>query len=231
MNDWVTLFESSRSPLASGPVESAVVAMLLAFVLGQVIAWTYSWTHTGLSYSRAFTQSLVVLTMIVSLVMLVIGDNIVTAFGLIGALAIIRFRNVLKDTRDTVFVFIALVVGMASGSGKLVTAVVGTAGTVAVMLYLQKSAFGSRGRFDGHLSLVLDRTGAEGGPPRDVLGRFCRALEEMSVHHDSREGGAEYVYQIRLRDRARADELIGTLRSFPGVDAVSLTLRDELAEL
>ena len=227
MNEWTTLFEVTGAPLSAGPVEAAVVALLLSFILGQVIAWTYSWTHAGLSYSRSFTQSLVLLTMIVSMVMLVIGDNIVTAFGLIGALAIIRFRNVLKDTRDTVFVFLALVVGMASGSGKFVTAFVGTAATVAVMIYLNMSGFGSRGRFDGHLSLVL--TGD--GPPDSLLDEFCRARQEMSVHHDGRDGGTEYVYQIRLRDRARADELISALRTFPGIDAVSLTLRDELAEL
>jgi uncharacterized membrane protein YhiD involved in acid resistance len=167
--------------------------------------------------------------MIVSMVMLVIGDNIVTAFGLIGALAIIRFRNVLKDTRDTVFVFLALVIGMASGSGKFVTAFVGTMATVTVMFYLHMSGFGSRGHFDGHLSLVL--TGVGDGPPNSLLDKFCRTREEMSVHHDSRDGGTEYVYQIRLKDRARADELIGALRTTPGIDAVSLTLRDELAEL
>ena len=102
--------------------EALALALLLSFVLGQVIAFTYNRTHTGLSYSRSFTQSLVLMMMVVSLVMFVIGNNIITAFGLIGALALIRFRNVLKDTRDTVFVFIALVMGMAAGSQRFTTA-------------------------------------------------------------------------------------------------------------
>ena len=115
MGPLVQLLERSSAPVSGGVVENIVVALLLAFVLGHVIGWTYLATHKVLSYSRSFTQSLVLLTMIVSIVMLVIGDNIVTAFGLLGALAIVRFRNVLKDTRDTVFVFLALVIGMAVG--------------------------------------------------------------------------------------------------------------------
>ena len=97
-------------------IEAMLLSFLLAFVLGQVVAWGYSRTHSGLSYSRSFTQSLVIMSVVVSFVMFVIGNSIVTAFGLLGALALIRFRNVLKDTRDTVFVFISLVVGMSVGT-------------------------------------------------------------------------------------------------------------------
>ena len=67
----------------------------------------------GRRQSGVGPQAAVLMTLVVSLVMYVIGNSIITAFGLLGALALIRFRNVLKDTRDTVFVFIALVVGMA----------------------------------------------------------------------------------------------------------------------
>jgi hypothetical protein len=104
-------------------IQAVLLTMLLAFVLGQVVAWTYTYTHSGLSYARSFTQSLVLMTLVVSLVMLVIGNSIATAFGLLGALALIRFRNVLKDTRDTVFVFISLVVGMAVGTQRYLAVV------------------------------------------------------------------------------------------------------------
>ena len=112
------LFEALNGPGGGGDfsAESTLLALLLAFVLGQVIAWVYAWSHSGLFYSRSFTQSLVLMTLVVSMVMYVIGNSIITAFGLLGALALIRFRNVLKDTRDTVFVFIVLVVGMSVGS-------------------------------------------------------------------------------------------------------------------
>jgi len=240
----VQLMERSASPAGGGTIENAVLALLLSFVLGHLIGWTYVATHTGLSYSRSFTQSLVLLTMIVSVVMLVIGNNIVTAFGLIGALAIIRFRNVLKDTRDTVFVFLALVVGMAIGSEKYVTGIVATVAIVLAVLYLHYTAFGSLGRFDGHLSFLVaggegddaDATAQQAGPADDggfasVLRRFCRSFKEVSVRQSGSTQISEFIFEVRLRDRGRSQEMIDELLGTPGVQDVSLVLRDELSEV
>ena len=113
---FIEAIDASNRLNADYSVQSTILTLLLAFVLGQAIAWIYAWSHSGLSYSRTYTQSLVLMTIVVSLVMMVIGNSIVTAFGLLGALALIRFRNVLKDTRDTVFVFMSLVVGMSVGT-------------------------------------------------------------------------------------------------------------------
>jgi uncharacterized membrane protein YhiD involved in acid resistance len=213
-------------------VQTLVLALLLAFVLGQIIAWGYAATHTGLSYSRNYTQSLVLLSMVVALVMLVIGNNIITAFGLLGALAIIRFRNVLKDTRDTVFVFLTLVVGMAVGSEKFITAIVGTVAIVLVAVYLHYTAFGSLGRFDGHLSFLLAHAGDDDAPDvLALLGGFCRSTKQISVRHLGAEEGTEYVFQVRLADRGRSEELVEALRSTAGVSEVALILRDELSEV
>jgi uncharacterized protein DUF4956 len=209
-------------------VERMGLSMLLAFVLGQLIAWVYQRTHAGLSYSRSFTQSLVLMNMVVALVMFVIGDSIVTAFGLIGALAIIRFRNVLKDTRDTVFVFFTLVLGMAVGSQRYLAAIIGTLALLSAAIYLHFVRFGTRGLFDGHLSFRLE--GGDGASTFVwVLKRFCRRYSSISV----RQGGGvtEYIFQIRLRDTHRTEELIHELQGVGGIGEVSLVLQDELAEV
>src|SRR4051812_18893361 len=79
------------------------LALLLGFACGHIVAWSYMLTHTGLSYSRSFVNSLVILPVIVALVITVLSNNFVTAFGLLGVLSIVRFRNVLRDTFDTSF--------------------------------------------------------------------------------------------------------------------------------
>ncbi|MBP7148341.1 MAG: DUF4956 domain-containing protein [Acidobacteria bacterium] len=227
MDAFTQLIEGTGPQAVEATISSLVLSMLLAFVLGQFIAWVYGWTHSGLSYSRSFTQSLVLITMLVSLVMFVIGNSLITAFGLLGALAIIRFRNVLKDTRDTVFVFLALVLGMAVGTQRYVTAIFGTCGLMLVVAYLSYTNFGSFGRFDGYLSLRL-ASGSDAGP---VLHRFCRTTKQVSVRHNGSDGIAEYVYQVGLRDRTLGQQLLAELRAIQGVDEVSLVLRDELAEV
>lgn len=223
------------SPAATVPdttLSGTLLALLLAFLLGQTIAWIYAWTHSGLSYARSFTQSLVLMTVVVSLVMLVIGNSIVTAFGLLGALALIRFRNVLKDTRDTVFVFMSLVIGMAVGTQRFGVAILGTAALLAVVLYMNATSFGAIGRFDGYLTL---RVVAPGGVDEDLFGpllkRFCRAVKPVSTRQSGHDDDAEFVYQVGLRDRGRSDDLLRALRGRTDVHHASLVLRSELSEV
>ncbi len=232
MNDIQSFFESLARAPSSGDMDLSSIALtlLLSFFLGQAIAWVYVWTHSSLSYSRTFTQSLVLLTMIVSLVIFVIGDQLVTAFGLIGALAIIRFRNVLKDTRDTVFVFFTIVVGMASGAGRHLAALLGAAVLLLTTVYLYWMRFGTRETVDGHLTCRVDRKASEEQANwRAAILRFCRAVREVTVHVSGES--LEYVYEIRLRDRARSGEMIDELRAVPGITDVVLVLRDPRLEV
>jgi uncharacterized membrane protein YhiD involved in acid resistance len=227
------LFEALNGPGGGGDfsAESTLLALLLAFVLGQVIAWTYAWTHSGLSYSRSFTQSLVLMTLVVSLVMFVIGNSIITAFGLIGALALIRFRNVLKDTRDTVFVFISLVVGMAVGSQRYLVAILGTVALLLVVWYMNVTSFGTLGRYDGYLTVRVSRAGQGRQESAALLDRFCRVIKPISTRQSGEEESAEFVYQVGLRDRERSSEMLAALRDLDHVSHVSLVLRSELSEV
>jgi hypothetical protein len=230
VDQFMRALEGSNRWFADYSFESIVLSLLLSFVLGQLIAWIYSWSHSGLSYSRSFTQSLVLMTLVVSLVMYVIGNSIITAFGLLGALALIRFRNVLKDTRDTVFVFIALVTGMAVGSQRYMTAIVGTVALALAALYLDMTSFGTQGRFDGYLTCRLS-AGSDRSDMSQLLHRFCRAIKQVSTRQSGEEEGAEMVYQVGLRDRERVAELLDELRGLPGVSHASLVLRNELSEV
>jgi len=213
-------------------IQALFVSLVSSIVMGQLVAWTYLWTHAGISYSRAFTQSLVLVVLVATMVMFVIGNNIVTAFGLLGALAIIRFRNNLKDTRDTVFVFFSLVLGMAIGSQRIPEAALGTLMMMAASLYLHWTRFGTRHGFDGHLRLRLAGTQEGQDPvaePSSLIKAFCSRAKEISHAMDTK-GGAEIVYQVRLRSRDRSPELLSALRETEGVEEAGLVLRDDLTE-
>ena len=89
------------------------LGLLLAFGAGQIIAWVYMLTHSGLSYSRSFVNALIIMPTLVSLVMMVLSNNLITAFGMMAVFAIVRFRNILRDTLDTAYILSVLVIGMA----------------------------------------------------------------------------------------------------------------------
>ncbi len=210
-------------------LRTLIMALLLSFVLGQGIAWVYHHTHTGLSYSRGFTQSLVVLAMIATVVMSVIGNNVVAAFGLIGALAVIRFRNVLKDTRDTCFVFLTLVLGMAIGSHRFAVALIAGAILMLVSTWLHFTRFGTRGIFDGHISYRSSHSEAWSPEVKRLFARHCRRQKAVTTHDSGDE--LELVYQVRLRNRQRGRDFAEELRAAVGIHNVALVLRDDMAEL
>ncbi len=108
MDRWVDLFVYGDSGPTAGDPETVLFIMVMSFVVGQTIGWIYMWTHKVLSYSQTFVASLVVLPVIVALMMSLISGSLYVAFGLLAVFAVVRFRNVLKDTRDTVFIFAAL---------------------------------------------------------------------------------------------------------------------------
>ena len=231
MDGFLEALDASNRLNAEYSVQATILSLLLAFVLGQVIAWAYAWTHSGLSYSRSYTQSLVLMTIVVSLVMLVIGDSIATAFGLLGALALIRFRNVLKDTRDTVFVFMSLVVGMSVGTQRYQLAIIGTVVLLLVVFYLNKTSFGTLGRYDGYLTVRVTSARHGQNDSTQLLNRFCRAVKQISTRQSGEEESAEFVFQVGLRDRDRSHELLRELRELEGVTHASLVMRSELSEV
>src|SRR5204862_6072216 len=129
------------------------------------------WTHDGLSYSKMFTMSLLAMPVIVCLVMILMAGNIVIAVGLLAVFTVVRFRNVLKDTRDTTFILWAIVEGMSVGTLRFSTAIIGTVCVSAIFMYLRFTSFGLRHRYDVVLSLQLVRPEA-GLPLREILRRY-----------------------------------------------------------
>src|SRR6476469_6210987 len=108
MNGFLDSLMGNDLATGAGGPEGALLVLLLAFCIGHIIAWVYMWTHSGMSYSQMFTSSLLVMPVLVALVMVLLSSNILFALGLLAVFSMIRFRNVLKDTRDTTFVFWAI---------------------------------------------------------------------------------------------------------------------------
>ncbi len=209
-----------------------LLSLLLAFVLGQVLAWVYYATHSGLSYSRSFVQSLILITVVIAMVMTVIGSNIITAVGLMGALAIIRFRNIIKDTRDIAFIFCALVVGMATGSQRYLTAIIGTVILSLIVIYLYLTDFGAHQPHNGFLRFSLRSHIGPEHPIPAVLRRFCSHFTLISAQ-DSGFGTSEveYAYQLMIRNAAQNEEMLTELDKIKGIENISLTMQEQLLEV
>ncbi len=193
-------------------VSDVVLSIVLSFVLTAIIGWTYMRTHKGASYTQSFVQTLVLMGMVVSIIMLVVGSNIARAFSLVGALSIIRFRNAIKETRDVGFVFFAMAIGMATGTRFYTLAIIAT-GVISAVVFLMT-------RFDwfarSSVSQILKIQVANDTPFEEVfdpvLVRFTDSAELVSV--DSVRGGllTEVVYAVTLKRSVSRQQLLDEMR-------------------
>jgi len=207
--------------LAPTNFHTVLLALLLAFLFGQMFAWVYVRTHSGISYSRSFVVSLIVLPVLVALVLLVMANNLVVGLGLMAVFAIVRFRNVLRDTLDTCYVLAVIILGTACGTQKFSTAIVGAPVVAVLLVYLWMTAAGTRHRFDLILNVRWTRPPSELPEVMFLLDRHSLRVHVANQHFGKGMEGADLSYRILLRDPARAAELLSELAAFPGIDRVS----------
>lgn len=225
------LLDGSSTQNSMFTAESVLLSLLLAFVLGQGLAWVYYATHSGVSYSRSFVQSLVLIPIVVALVMVTIGNSLITAVGLMGAVALVRFRNAIKDTRDVTFLFCALVVGMAAGSQRYAIAIAGTAVLAAIAVYLHLAKFGCHRPLNAFLCVDCQSGPEVEQAVAEVLACFCDASALVTLQRDGPEGHAQYAYQLSIRESSGNDAFLTSLRAIPGVNNVSFAMQEEVLEV
>lgn len=220
---------AAASATSAAPVPSVFDADLLTILmrtaiaagLGLVLAVIYRRTHKGLSYSQSFTQTIVYIALIVALVMLTVRNSLATAFTLVGALSIIRFRTVVKDTRDTAFVFAALAVGMATGLGYLDLAAIGAVAVALLAAALHVTNFGAVPKGGFVLRFVFDRA-RDSAAYVALFDRMARRASLLQAEPSADGGSLRLVYDVDLRRGQRAEDLAAELGRVAGVSEVSL---------
>jgi uncharacterized membrane protein YhiD involved in acid resistance len=206
-------------------VSQIALNLLVACALGATVALTYRRTHHGLSYSQAFVVSLVFVSIIACGAIMVIGSNIARAFGLVGALSIIRYRTVVKDTRDASFIFLALVVGFACGTSSFLIGTLTTALVLGLALLVHKFRFGILKEHDFILSFSVPRTAAGANASasyQSALDQFC--ARQSLLHVESSEGTdrLQLTYDVSLREGIESTQLVQALATSPGVESPRL---------
>ena len=223
----------SHSDYAGAPLNIPVMlfSVLLAFLIGQAIAWVYMATHSGLSYSKSFVNSLIVIPIIVSVVMGVMNNNLVTAFGMMAVFSIVRFRNILRDTFDSTFVLWALAMGMACGTHRFPVAVIGGIVLASVILYLSFTNFGARQNFDLIVNLQWSRPIKELDYLTQLLDRHSLKIICASQRAHDKTEGADLSYRVLMRDPERVLEFMNEIRDLEGVSKVTSLKAEEESEV
>lgn len=202
--------------------------LLVAFLCGLLISVFYRLTYRGPGYSYSFLNSLIILVMIAAIVIMVIGNNLARAFGLVGAMSIIRFRTAIKDTQDIIFIFFALAIGMAAGVGLHALAFTGAITVGGVLYILNKTNAASPSKRDFLLQFSYDvNGGAEEALFLPVFEKFCKSTKLINTKTAGAGDVLELSYHVNLKNVKSTTEFIKELRNISGVNHVNLFFDEE----
>lgn len=213
---------TAASPIS--PV-NVLIRLVIALALGGVVSWIYRRTRAEIS--PTFPATLVLLAVLIAMVTQVIGDSVARAFSLVGALSIVRFRTVVRDTQDTAFVIFAVVVGMACGASDPRIALIGI-GVVGAAAFVMRPR--ANGREDAATMYVLSVRVATGQDLNATVGAVIDTVvseRQLTSIGTARQGIAvEAAYLVRLRPGRTADEVVKALNRIEGVQNISLVARN-----
>ena len=198
-----------------------VFSLVLAVLVSLIISQVYKQTHRGMNYELSFMSTLVLLAPIVTLVMLFIRGDLVLSLGLIGSLSIIRFRTPIKDTRDMVFLFWTIAVGLGAGTYNWMVVIISSFIMVPMVFLLYFFRYG-RATFVDFVLIVTGETRCSSEQIEQTIKNFTKEAKVRS--HEIQQGYREIVYEISLPhvNASAAARLVDEIEKLDGITKTSL---------
>ncbi len=179
--------------------EQIVANILVSGIIGFLIFISYMISHRGTIYSKKFNVSLIVLTVLTSMVMTVIGNNVALSLGMVGALSIVRFRTAIKDSRDTVYIFWTIIVGICCGVGDFIVAGIGS-GFVFILLLV----FGAV-KNNNRMLVIIRGERTKESQIQAVIYKFFGAKAVLRVKNATADS-IEFIYEITAKLLNKAEK-------------------------
>jgi len=206
--------------MTSDDVVNILVSLIVSIVIGVIISQTYKLTHRGVNFESTFMTSLIMLAPIVSVVMFFIQGNLVLSLGLVGSLSIIRFRTPIKDTRDMVYLFWVIAVGLGAGIYNWGTVILSSLVILILIIVLFFIKYGRSQNSDYVLVLSGKNT-----PEVELIGNVIQQfavdakMRSQSIDQDM----WEIVYELHLIENTlTTTKIIEELKNIGMVTNVSL---------
>jgi uncharacterized membrane protein YhiD involved in acid resistance len=195
----------------------------ISIILAFVISYTYQKTHKSVSYSQSFVTSLVILLPIVSIIINIVNNNIARAIGVFGAFSIIRFRTPIKDSRDMIYIFWSLAIGLAIGAGETGIAITATL-TIAILSFiLYFTNYGGTNKFDYLLiyNLETDKNSIE--KINAQIKKLIKDQKIINVQSNKTGKNIEVCTNVKTKKDIDIDKITQELQKTKGISQISLT--------
>lgn len=210
---------------------NVLLSLLLAFLCSSLIAIFYEKTFAGLSWSRGLLHTMVLGSIVACLVMIAVGDNVARGIGIVGSLALIRFRTNLRDPRDLVFLFAAMGSGIASGVQSYITALLGTALFCLTALGLHLTRFGQRRSHDGLLRFQVPAGPEVSAQVAEILGRLPLQFALVTMRTVAQGEMMDYAYQVKLGSEGLEEQILRQFEQVRGIRGLTYVNQQTTVEL
>ena len=196
-----------------------IMSVLLAFFIYVV----YKKTYTGVMYSKNFNVTLLLITIITTMVMMIIGSNLALSLGMVGALSIIRFRTAVKDTKDSAYIFWAIAVGIACGSGIYTIAILGSAVIAIILIFMNKGAFDD----NTYLVIVHGTDNLDIDKVSEAVEKNCKKTNLKMKNVTSKS--IDVTYEVSFV-KGKDSDLVKDVKDIEGITAINVvTYNGEIA--
>ena len=212
--NFVDIFKKSFLEQFTGliSVQSIILSLLTAFLISIFILFIYKKTFNGVVYSKSFSLSILLLSLVTTLIIQTISSNITLSLGMVGALSIVRFRTAVKEPVDTGFMFWAITAGIMAGANLYIAAILGS--LIVGIIYFVCYSFGLKMANKFLVIIRYDMT---------IDNAVKYELKDLNYKVKSRSisnGLVEYSIEVELTDdnQKKLDEL----SKLDGVSSVNL---------
>lgn len=215
MSDFIN--ELSSGSIAEVLTLKSVAEILVSsIIIGFVISLVYLLTHKKEGYSQACCVALILLSPIVGMVILLIGNNVARAFSLAGAFALIRFRSAPGDPKDIAFVFLSVVMGLACGMGYWFYAAVATVVICLVIIVLYLTNYAGKKAEAYTLNITVPETLNYVGAFDETLEKYCTSQKLVKVKSVDFGALFELSFTVHMKDPKQMREMLDDLRAMNG---------------
>ena len=188
-----------------------IINLVISFILGLIISFVYKKTHKGLSYSQSFVVTNIFIAVIVCMVIMIIGNNLARAFALVGALSIIRFRTVVKDTKDTAYIFWSLAVGMAAGTGSYFVAIIGTIILTSIAFILYVTNYGSIYKSEFILQYKTKNNEDKKSEYNKIISNYTKSSKLLNVESSGDNKSLKLSFDVIMKEDESYDKFVTDL--------------------
>ena len=234
-------FSSLTNNLEGYSLSNIIIIALVSFVLSSLIALTYQKTSRELESPRYFIQALILISIPVATVMQAIGDSLARGLGMLGALAIIRFRTTLRNPRNMVFMFTSIAVGISAGVYGIAIAVVGTLGFCLIVIAIHYSPLSKEDEIIGYLQFEISNIDYLNDQMNDQIAElfknYCNKVTLIKYNINNKKKKDEvlkmlvFEYKINVEDKYESTKLLNALSEKDGVFNVRINFKDDYEKI